>query len=1146
MTDNAHGGDDTLVGGAVSGTSGANMLEGDEGNDLLIGTGGYTVARYRGSFSEYSFTRNADGTFTIADSQAGRDGTDTLKDISALEFADISQVPVNASLPNYGYSMPVSDRVEVSGPGPYVIVSADLLANDKNYAGLSLSIRELLDVNGNTIARGASGAVIGGVAALSADGATITFTPTAGFTGVMKFKYHVSDSAGKTGAIVQQVGTTNTAEVTDTVYLHTPDLPSEELFDQQWYLPETNVLPVWKDYTGKGVKVVVFDPSGNVDLTHPDIAVNAGDSVKINGNPGVEKYGAHATLVAGVIGAARDGEGVVGVAYDAQISSVALPTDASTNLNNLRLWKNYDVVNNSWGFDPAFVDSFLTNSAYETAYYDAVAQGRGGKGTILVFAAGNDRTTRNTNDLNETNSLYGITVAGINAKTDLSSLTIGPSPFSTRGETILVSAPGSNIVSTNELMTSSTGTVFGSDYATAEGTSFATPIVSGVVALMLEANPGLGYRDVQDILAYSARNVNDPATTWQINLAKDWNGGGLHYSRDYGFGEVDARAAVRLAETWQGQKTIANMATTNWVTSQTATVGNGAHVVIDSSGAHFTYANVFPVSYAASVSGMSVEHVQVHVDLDVDAHALNDIKVILEPIHPSVSTLNWYGTIYTLTNYNYVDSQASILLDGEQSVPLDASYVIAADGHRHLQFVYGSVKYRGEDPGSDLWALRIIQNSTGQEVTPSSNWSIRFIGSSASEPQQWIFTDEYGGGASITPATSGDSFNAAAATGNNVIDLRAGTSDSRVDGKAITVNGDLANGFGGDGNDTLYGTASANILEGGRGDDLIQGGLGADTFVFHPSFGHDTIVDLQSSDVIQFDQEIFGDWAHLQSAMSQSGADTIITVDPANVITLKDVDLSSLEQNMFRFGPLPPSRQSPYISLGSGPDALVLRISEDAWQGDAQYTISVDGNQIGDALTASSSHSDGQFDTIAVFGNWSPGSHAVSVNFLNDAYGGSPSTDSNLYIDGATYDGVAVSGAPHTFFEAGSAGFSVSDTTKTIGSGPDSLVLRISEDAWQGDAQYRISVDGNQIGDMLTAWSSHAAGLSDTITVLGDWGAGNHAVSVDFLNDAYLNSPETDRNLYVDSATYNGVAISNAQLTLYVGGPASFSFNALS
>ena len=297
--------------------------------------------------------------------------------------------------------------------------------------------------------------------------------------------------------------------------------------------------------------------------------------------------------------------------------------------------------------------------------------------------------------------------------------------------------------------------------------------MSGVVALMLEANRNLGYRDVQDILAYSARKVNDPATTWQTNLATNWNGGGLHYSRDYGFGEVDARAAVRLAETWQGQKTITNLATTAWGESETVTVGNDSPSPRRTPAARITnHSNIFKISYAPSVTGMRIEHIEVNVDLDIDAYPLNDIKVILEPVHKTVSTLNWYGDIDRLTNYNYVDSQASVLLDGEQSVPTNASYVIGADGHRHLQFVYGSVKYRGEDPGNDPWVLRIIRNSTGEEVTPSANWSIRFFGTSASTPQQWIFTDEYAGGKTIAPVTASDSFNAAAATGNNVIDLR--------------------------------------------------------------------------------------------------------------------------------------------------------------------------------------------------------------------------------------------------------------------------------------------------------------------------------------------------------------------------------------
>ncbi|NJO55091.1 MAG: cadherin-like domain-containing protein, partial [Rhodospirillales bacterium] len=835
------GGDDVLIGGAVSGSTGANMLEGDEGDDVLIGSGGYTVARYRGSFADYTFTPNADGTVTIADSKADRDGTDTLKDISALDFADISQVPINSSLPNYGYGMPVADRVDVSGSGPYVISAATLLANDKHYGGLALSIRQLLDVNGGTIARGASGRVIGGTAALSADGATITFTPDAGFTGVMKFKYRVQDSGGKTGALVQQVGTTSTAEMTGTVYLNTPDQPTEGLFDQQWYLPEVNLLPVWKDYTGAGISIAVFDPSGNADLTHPDLAPNAGESIKTNGNPGIEKPGIHATLVAGVIGAARDGEGVVGVAYDATISTVAVPEEDSglVGLTNIiSYWKNYDIINNSWGISPAFADNFLTYPEYKQAYIDAVSEGRDGKGTILVFAAGNDRGIRNTNDLNETNSRYGITVAGINAKTDLSSLTIGPKPFSTQGATILVSAPGSNIVSTGDILSSSTGTVFGSDYETAEGTSFAAPIVTGIVALMLEANPNLGYRDVQQILAYSAHKVNDATTSWQSNSAINWNGQGLHYSHDYGYGEVDARAAVRLAETWQKLQTHENLVEIGYqsgapgalvtgykYTSGGLTIQSGDRTtpVIGTSSTTTTYGytNVRAVGSPA----LRIENVLVHVDLDITVLPLSYTKLVFAPFHQSVDSL-WGQTIT-----KYLKGNESTLLVNENDAPSSAWIYTDNSGHVHLEFIFNTVEYSGvESLPTDIWVLRAVDTRTGQDINTSINWSAQFDGSPVATPQQFIFTDEYVGGATLTPVTTSDSFNAAAATGNNTIDLRAGSTSSRINGLAVTVasSGSLAKAFGGDSNDALIGNAAANLLDGGRGDDTLTGGAGDD------------------------------------------------------------------------------------------------------------------------------------------------------------------------------------------------------------------------------------------------------------------------------------------------------------------------------
>ncbi|WP_152986643.1 S8 family serine peptidase, partial [Pseudovibrio sp. POLY-S9] len=80
--------------------------------------------------------------------------------------------------------------------------------------------------------------------------------------------------------------------------------------------------------------------------------------------------------------------------------------------------------------------------------------------------------------------------------------------------------------STSRLVENDNGSTFGDDYEATQGTSFAAPIVSGVVALMLEANPLLGWRDVQEILALSAKQVDDPSTEWSTNGASTWNGGG--------------------------------------------------------------------------------------------------------------------------------------------------------------------------------------------------------------------------------------------------------------------------------------------------------------------------------------------------------------------------------------------------------------------------------------------------------------------------------------------------------------------------------------------------------------------------------------------------------------------------------------------
>jgi hypothetical protein len=98
----------------------------------------------------------------------------------------------------------------------------------------------------------------------------------------------------------------------------------------------------------------------------------------------------------------------------------------------------------------------------------------------------------------------------------------------------------------------------------------------------------------------------------------------------------------------------------------------------------------------------------------------------------------------------------------------------------------------------------------------------------------------------------------------------------------------------------------------------------------------------------------------------------------------------------------------------------------------------------------------------------------------------------------------------------------------------------MSEDAWQGDAQFTVTVDGKATGGVNTVTALHSTGATQTFTFDGTWSAGTHTVAVDFLNDAYGGSPSTDRNLYVTGATFNGHA-NPESVALYSAGPQSFT-----
>ncbi len=384
----------------------------------------------------------------------------------------------------------------------------------------------------------------------------------------------ITDRMKRAGSPIDQDGTIDTAQAAS-VPAAVSSPTGAPFFSQQWYLQNTgqnggtvgkdiDVVPAWNMATGAGVTVIVNDTG--IDYTNPDLAPNydaaTSQSMDAPTNDGYPYSGvSHGTHVAGLIAAA--GAGIVGVAYNATISAFRL---IDTNADAIDPWgstadallntESFDVANNSWAFTGALEDSVFNNQTTiaTNALLTAATNGRGGLGTINVFAGGNGY--QNGDDTNLHAFQSSINVVAVAALDDNGTVNAPGGRYSARGTTVLVSAPGTDILSDTIVGTGDAGS--GNLQSGLDGTSFAAPLVTGVIALMLQANPRLGIRDVQQILAYTARQTDPGDATWQINDATNWNGGGLHVSPDYGFGLVDAAAAVALAESWTGQDTIGN------------------------------------------------------------------------------------------------------------------------------------------------------------------------------------------------------------------------------------------------------------------------------------------------------------------------------------------------------------------------------------------------------------------------------------------------------------------------------------------------------------------------------------------------------------------------------------------------------------
>ncbi|MEO0350005.1 MAG: S8 family serine peptidase [Cyanobacteria bacterium P01_A01_bin.15] len=592
---------------------------------------------------------------------------------------------------------------------------------------------------------------------------------------------------------------------------------SDPLFLEQWHLQnnvlgllDLNVVDVWDDYTGAGVDVAIIDDG--VQREHPDLVANYStpkDWDFTGGDTNADGFNIddnHGTAVAGIIGATAGNDiGGVGVAHGATIFGFRAIffeelSDAINNASGLSsvdgLDHSADIVNMSIGNSPdVFFDQRLDLSSLNEAIDNAAIFGRDGLGTILVKSAGNDRIFNQDSNVSSWNANpRTISVAAVDQDGFVSD-------YSTHGASVLVTAFGTP----GEVVT--TDRVGGVGYtpfdftSTFSGTSASAPMVSGVVALMLEANPNLGWRDVQEILVYSARHVGTDvgqgATrfeeyAWDFNGATNWNGGGLHFSNDYGFGLVDATAAVRLAETWS---------TVPQTSENTVTVST------DLLEASLTVEELGTTLSRSVDTALKVEHVEVDIRF-TRWDDLGDLSVRL--ISP--------------------DGTVSVLLDNSGE---NTNSAAGGLGTSHWQFY--SNAFWGENTAG-TWEIELfdIDSSITSPVTVD-DINITFHGQTASLDDTFIFTEEYSdyagqfGHSTFIDGDSGvDTLNAAAVETSTFVHLQTGM--AMIDGVMTTV-ANVENMVTGDGNDFLIGDNFDNSLVGMRGQDNLHGLGGNDRLV---------------------------------------------------------------------------------------------------------------------------------------------------------------------------------------------------------------------------------------------------------------------------------------------------------------------------
>lgn len=333
--------------------------------------------------------------------------------------------------------------------------------------------------------------------------------------------------------------------------------PADARFGALWHLEnrgdqpgltggaDARVTGAWRRLGGFGSEeVIVAVMDGGFDLGHLDLAgktVGAFDFVDNDTEPIPAGWDAHGTACAAVAVAALGGGEVIGVAPMARL--MPLRTGA-ISAESVARWFDHARTSGAWVVScswSALADVYPLPGPAAEAIHRCATEGRGGKGAVIVFAAGNNR--RGVNDPPRTLNGFAIhpDVLAVAASTSRDT----HASYSSTGREIAVCAPSAGApgrpVTTADVTDAlgddgrmiARGYASGDYYAAFAGTSCACPVVAGVCALALTAHPDLTAAEVRDLVRSTSRRIGDGYVDG--------------HSPRFGRGCVDAESAVAAA-----------------------------------------------------------------------------------------------------------------------------------------------------------------------------------------------------------------------------------------------------------------------------------------------------------------------------------------------------------------------------------------------------------------------------------------------------------------------------------------------------------------------------------------------------------------------------------------------------------------------